>query len=43
VIYRGLYLSALDAEVIDLIVGLILIVSIVISSRGGELRGVEIA
>lgn len=43
VIYRGLYLSSLDAEIIDLIVGLILIVSIVISSKGGELRGVEVA
>jgi ribose/xylose/arabinose/galactoside ABC-type transport system permease subunit len=34
VVYRGLYLSLLHPEVIQLLVGLMLIVAIVIGSRG---------
>lgn len=40
VFYRGLYLSLLHPEMIQLLVGLLLIVSIVVSSRG--LKGITI-
>jgi ribose transport system permease protein len=40
VFYRGLYLSMLHPEMIELLVGLLLIVSIVVSTRG--LKGVTI-
>ncbi len=40
VFYRGLYLSLLHPEIIELLVGLLLIISIVVSTRG--LKGVTI-
>lgn len=40
VFYRGLYLSLLHPEILQLLVGILLIVSIVVGARG--LRGVEI-
>lgn len=40
VFYRGLYLSLLHPEIIQLLVGLLLIISIIVSTRG--LRGVTI-
>ncbi len=40
VLYRGLYISLLKPEILQLIVGLLLVLSIVVASRG--LRGVSI-
>ncbi|MBC7217969.1 MAG: ABC transporter permease [Candidatus Caldatribacterium sp.] len=40
VFYRGLYLSLLHPEILQLLVGILLIVSIIVSARG--IRGVEI-
>jgi len=42
VLYRGLHLSPLRPELIDLVVGLVLIVSIILSSRGTRMRGVDV-
>lgn len=42
VFYRGLYLSRLRPEMIDLVVGVLLIIAIVISSRGTRMKGVSI-
>ncbi|MDD3713814.1 MAG: ABC transporter permease [Atribacterota bacterium] len=40
VLYRGLYISLINPEILQLIVGLLLVLSIVVASRG--LRGVSI-
>lgn len=42
VLYRGLYLSPLRPEVIDLVVGLALILAIILGARGAQLKGVDI-
>jgi len=42
ILYRGLYLSALRPELIDVIVGIVLILSVIISSRGTRTKGVDI-
>jgi ribose transport system permease protein len=42
ILYRGLYLSSLRPEVIDLVVGLVLILSVIINSRGARMKGVEV-
>jgi ribose transport system permease protein len=42
ILYRGLYLSALRPEVIDLVVGVVLILSVVINSRGARMKGVDV-
>ena len=42
VLYRGLHLSPLRPELIDLVVGLVLIVAIILSSKGRTTKGVEI-
>ena len=42
ILYRGLYLSSLRPEVIDLVVGLVLILSVVINSRGARMKGVDV-
>jgi ribose transport system permease protein len=42
VLYRGLHLSPLRPELIDLVVGFVLIVSIILSSKGSTTRGVAI-
>ncbi len=42
VLYRGLHLSPLRPELIDLVVGLVLIVAIILSSKGTRTKGVEV-
>jgi len=42
ILYRGLYLSALRPEMIDMVVGIVLILSVIISSRGTRLKGADI-
>jgi ribose/xylose/arabinose/galactoside ABC-type transport system permease subunit len=42
ILYRGLYLSALRPEMIDVVVGIVLILSVIISSRGTRMKGVDI-
>lgn len=42
VLCRGLHLSPLRPEFLDLIVGLVLIISIVISSKGTQMKGVNV-
>jgi ribose transport system permease protein len=42
ILYRGLYLSPLRPQVIDLVVGIVLILSIIISSKGTRMKGVDI-
>jgi hypothetical protein len=42
ILYRGLYLSALRPEMIDVVVGIVLILSVIISSRGARMKGVDI-
>lgn len=42
ILYRGLHLSPLRPEVIDLVVGVVLILSIIISSKGSRMKGVDI-
>lgn len=42
ILYRGLHLSPLRPEVIDLVVGIVLILSIIISSKGTRMKGVDI-
>jgi ribose/xylose/arabinose/galactoside ABC-type transport system permease subunit len=42
ILYRGLHLSPLRPEVIDLVVGIVLILSIIISSKGMRMKGVDI-
>jgi len=42
VLYRGLYLSPLRPEMVDLAVGIILIIAIVLSSRGSRMKGVNV-
>lgn len=42
VLYRGLHLSPIRPELIDLVVGLVLIVSIILSSKGTRMKGVNI-
>jgi ribose transport system permease protein len=41
ILYRGLYLTALRPEVIDLVVGIVLILSVIISTRGAR-KGVDV-
>lgn len=43
ILYRGLHLSPLRPEMIDLVVGLVLILAIVIGSRSLRMKGVEVA
>ena len=40
VLYRGLYISFLSPEILQLIIGLLLVLSIIIASRG--LKGVKV-
>jgi ribose transport system permease protein len=42
ILYRGLYLSPLRPEIIDLVVGVVLILSIIISAKGTRMKGVDI-
>jgi ribose transport system permease protein len=42
ILYRGLYLTALRPEIIDIVVGIVLILSVIISSRGARMKGVEV-
>ncbi len=42
VLYRGLHLSPLRPELIDLVVGLVLIISIVFSSKATKVKGVDV-
>ncbi len=42
ILYRGLHLSPIRPELIDLIVGIILIGSIILSSKGKQMKGVLI-
>jgi ribose transport system permease protein len=42
ILYRGLNLSPLRPEVIDLVVGIVLILSVIINSRGTRVKGVDI-
>jgi ribose/xylose/arabinose/galactoside ABC-type transport system permease subunit len=42
ILYRGLYLSALRPEMIDMVVGIVLILSVIISSRGARVKGADI-
>jgi ribose transport system permease protein len=42
ILYRGLYLSSLRPEVIDLVVGIVLILSVIVSSRGTRMKGVDV-
>lgn len=42
ILYRGLYLSPLIPQVIDLVVGIVLIIAIVLGSRSIQLKGVDI-
>lgn len=42
ILYRGLYLSPLRPEIIDLVVGIVLIIAIVLGSRGTQMKGVDI-
>ncbi len=42
ILYRGLYLTALRPEIIDVVVGIVLILSVIINSRGMRLKGVDI-
>jgi ribose/xylose/arabinose/galactoside ABC-type transport system permease subunit len=42
ILYRGLNLSPLRPEVIDLVVGIVLILSVIISARGARMKGVEV-
>ena len=42
ILYRGLHLSPLRPEVIDLVVGIVLILSIIISSKSTRAKGVDI-
>jgi ribose transport system permease protein len=41
-LYRGLHLSPLRPEIIDLVVGIVLILSIIINSKGTRMKGVNI-
>lgn len=42
ILYRGLNLSPLRPELIDLAVGIVLILSVIINARGERVRGVEV-
>jgi ribose transport system permease protein len=42
ILYRGLYLTALRPEIIDVVVGIVLILSVIISSKGTRMKGVDI-
>lgn len=42
VLYRGLYLSPLRPEMVDVVVGLVLITAIVLGSRSTRLKGVSV-
>jgi ribose transport system permease protein len=42
ILYRGLHLSPLRPELIDLVVGLVLIASIILSSKGTRMKGVNV-
>jgi len=43
ILYRGLYLSPLRPEIIDVVVGIVLILSVIINSRGTRMKGVDIS
>jgi ribose/xylose/arabinose/galactoside ABC-type transport system permease subunit len=42
ILYRGLHLSPLRPEVIDLVVGIVLILSVLINSRSAKMKGMEV-
>ena len=42
ILYRGLHLSPLRPEVIDLVVGIVLILSVIINLKGMRMKGVDV-
>jgi ribose transport system permease protein len=42
ILYRGLHLTPLRPEIIDLVVGIVLILAIIINSKGTRMKGVNI-